>query len=112
LQRISPDDADKVVQLEALFSFLVPFGFVGLPLSGYILDYKGLSANFFLTNTILLLMHITALVEADIRIQIMTFILWILARFFLFSSYFAYLPAVFGFKTFGCGTFALLPLYL
>ena len=46
-------------------------------------------------------MHATALVEVNIQIQTATFVLWLLGRFFLFSSYFAYLPTVFGFKTFG-----------
>jgi hypothetical protein len=85
---------------ENLFAFMVPFGFIGLPVSGFVLDTRGFSANFCIANTLLVCMQVTSLIES-LPLQVVTFVLWVLARFFLFSSYFAFLPAAFGFGTFG-----------
>jgi hypothetical protein len=73
---------------------------VGLPISGYILDHKGLSSNFLLATLCLILFHVLTMSKV-MELQPVAFVLWVLGRFFLFSSYFAYLPPVFGFATFG-----------
>ena len=93
-------DALQANSYKELFSFLVPFGFVALPISGYVLDNKGLSTNFFLATVCLIAFHILTLTKV-MELQVAAFGLWVLGRFFLFSSFFAYLPSVFGFATFG-----------
>lgn len=79
---------------------VVAFAFVPIPLIGWLLDRKGYGWTL---GTINALAVLTSILQAlpVLWIQAITLIIWMVARFFMYSSYFAIFGGLFGFKNFG-----------
>ena len=79
---------------------VIAFAFVTIPLIGWLLDKKGYGITL---GTINALSILTSIFQAlpMLWIQAFTLVIWMIARFFMYSSYFAIFGALFGFKNFG-----------
>lgn len=80
---------------------IVPaFGFLGIPVIGWLLDTKGFGITL---GTINFLGVLASLFEAmpSLGFQVVTLIVWCAGRFFLYTSYYAIFGALFGVTNFG-----------
>lgn len=79
---------------------VVAFAFLPIPIIGWLLDRKGYGWTLGSINALTVL---TSVLQAlpMLWIQSITLITWMVARFFMYSSYFAIFGALFGFKNFG-----------
>jgi MFS family permease len=79
---------------------VVAFAFVAIPVIGWLLDKKGYGWTL---GTINALAVLTSILQALpwLWIQSITLIVWMVARFFMYSSYFAIFGGLFGFRNFG-----------
>lgn len=79
---------------------IVAFAFLSIPIIGWLLDTKGYGWTL---GTINILAVLTSVLQAlpALWLQTITLTVWMLARFFMYSSYFAIFGALFGFRNFG-----------
>lgn len=79
---------------------VVAFAFVTIPIIGWLLDKKGYGITM---GTINALAVLTSLLQAlpVLWLQAITLVVWMVARFFMYSSYFAIFGGLFGFRNFG-----------
>ncbi len=79
---------------------VVAFAFVAIPLIAWLLDKKGYGWTL---GTINALAVLTSLMQAlpALWVQAATLVVWMVARFFMYSSYFAIFGGLFGFRNFG-----------
>jgi len=84
-----------------LFNLLFSLGGLATPLSGYLLDVHGFYATFGLCSVCFIIGSLVNLISDSLELQIVVFVAMTLARFLLFASFFSYVPATFGFGTFG-----------
>jgi hypothetical protein len=79
---------------------VVAFAFIAIPIIGWLLDKKGYGWTL---GTINALAVLTSILQAIpwLWIQSITLIVWMVARFFMYSSYFAIFGGLFGFRNFG-----------
>ncbi|KAL4517173.1 hypothetical protein Ndes2437B_g06781 [Nannochloris sp. 'desiccata'] len=79
---------------------VVAFAFVAIPVIGWLLDKKGYGWTLGSINALAVL---TSVLQALpwLWIQSLTLIVWMVARFFMYSSYFAIFGGLFGFRNFG-----------
>jgi len=83
-----------------IFNLMFSLGGLATPLAGYLMDVHGFHASFGVCVVCLCIACGVGLCES-LEAQIVTFLFITLARFLLFASFFSYVPANFGFKTFG-----------
>lgn len=96
----SPDDAARSARLAGAFSATLPFGFVGMPLIGWLLDTRPLSASFLLVDLAGCAYGALVLLRSDWALRV-CFALVSLSQQFLYSAYFAAVAKLFGFCNFG-----------
>ena len=79
---------------------VVAFAFVAIPIIGWLLDKKG---HGWTLGTINALAVLSSVLQAlpSLWIQAVTLVVWMVARFFMYSSYFAIFGGLFGFRNFG-----------
>ena len=99
-QLLSPlGTASEVGDYLLLFNVVGSLGILAAPLVSKVLD-RGFASGFSLAIMICLGFNLTTYVKV-LHVQVLTFALWSVGRFCLFSTFFAFLPATFGFATFG-----------
>lgn len=81
-------------------NIIVSFGFVCIPVIGWLLDHKGYGVTLGCINAIGVICSVLEAIPS-LQLQVVTLILWAIGRFFLYSSYFAIFGALFGFTNFG-----------
>ncbi|KAL3151740.1 hypothetical protein ABBQ38_012718 [Trebouxia sp. C0009 RCD-2024] len=81
-------------------NIIVSFGFVVIPVIGWLLDHKGYGITLGTINCIGVIVSVLQAIPS-LRLQVVTLILWAVGRFMLYSSYFAIFGALFGFTNFG-----------
>jgi hypothetical protein len=79
---------------------VVAFAFVAIPLIAWLLDKKGYGWTLGAINALGVAASVLQALP-PLWIQSVTLIVWMLARFFMYSSYFAIFGALFGFRNFG-----------
>jgi MFS family permease len=79
---------------------IVAFAFVVIPVIAWLLDKKGYGLTLGSINALAVL---TSVMQAlpMLWIQSITLVVWMVARFFMYSSYFAIFGGLFGFRNFG-----------
>uniref|UniRef100_A0A1D1ZZN3 Uncharacterized protein n=1 Tax=Auxenochlorella protothecoides TaxID=3075 RepID=A0A1D1ZZN3_AUXPR len=79
---------------------VVAFAFLLIPVIGWLLDKKGYGSTL---GSILGLSVLTLVLQAlpSLPLQVVTILIWMTARFFMYASYFAIFGALFGFRNFG-----------
>jgi LAT3 family solute carrier family 43 protein 2 len=80
--------------------YIIPFGFLLVPISGYIMDKYGLAVSMHLINVLGLVFGVLILVP-NLKLQMMTYVVVAIFRIVLFSSGFAFYVETFGFQHFG-----------
>jgi MFS family permease len=84
----------------AYFTALLPIGVLGIPLFGWLTDKLGFTWSILATCLLAIGFSICALIN-DLKLQILSFLLYSFFRSFLFSVMFAYLAHEFGYRHFG-----------
>eukprot|EP00656_Telonema_subtile_P043247 TRINITY_DN4962_c0_g1_i4.p1 TRINITY_DN4962_c0_g1~~TRINITY_DN4962_c0_g1_i4.p1 ORF type:complete len:181 (-),score=23.34 TRINITY_DN4962_c0_g1_i4:197-739(-) len=84
-----------------MLTLIMAFGFVALPVVGGVLDRLGFVVGTVCVTTLYMLAGVMNLTVGSLEPQILTFVLIAVARFGMFATFFSYLPATFGFATFG-----------
>ena len=79
---------------------VVALAFMFIPLIAYLLDQKGYGWTLGSINALAVLTSVLQSIPW-LRIQSLTLIVWMVARFFMYSSYFAIFGGLFGFRNFG-----------
>jgi MFS family permease len=79
---------------------VVAFAFVAVPVIGWLLDKKGYGWTLGSINALAVLTSVFQALPM-LWIQSLTLIVWMVARFFMYSSYFAIFGGLFGFRNFG-----------
>lgn len=100
-QRLQLDYKGDVNNAYANFgNVVVAFAFVTIPIIGWLLDKKGYGWTL---GTINALAVVTSILQAIpwLWLQAITLVVWMVARFFMYSSYFAIFGGLFGFRNFG-----------
>jgi MFS family permease len=96
LENLGDDDATYT----QIFNVCGSCGFVFFPVVGYVLDKFGLVTGFCVA-TVSAAAYCALSLVPNLELQVVTFLCWTLSRNMLFATFFSYLPATFGFKTFG-----------
>ncbi|KAK9819041.1 hypothetical protein WJX74_009705, partial [Apatococcus lobatus] len=81
-------------------NIMVSFGGLGIPIIGWLLDKKGYGITLGTINAMGVIASACQAIPS-LRFQVVTLIIWLLGRFFLYSSYYAIFGALFGFRNFG-----------
>lgn len=81
-------------------NIVVAFAFVAVPIIGWLLDKKGHGWTLGSINALAVLSSVLQALPA-LWIQSVTLVVWMVARFFMYSSYFAIFGGLFGFRNFG-----------
>jgi hypothetical protein len=100
-QRLQLDyKGDAAHNYSNMGNIVVAFAFIAIPVIGWLLDKKGYGVTLGAINALGVL---TSVMQAlpSLWLQALTLIVWMLARFFMYSSYFAIFGALFGFRNFG-----------
>lgn len=93
--------ARRSARLVGMFSALLPFGFLGMPLIGWLLDSKPLCASFLLVDlTGAAYGALLLLADADWALEL-CFALVALSQQLVYSTYFAAVAKLFGFANYG-----------
>lgn len=79
---------------------VVAFAFVTIPVIGWLLDKKGYGWTLGSINALAVLASALQAIPW-LWIQSITLVVWMVARFFMYSSYFAIFGGLFGFRNFG-----------
>lgn len=79
---------------------VVAFAFVAIPIIGWLLDKKGHGWTLGSINALAVLSSVLQALPS-LWIQSITLVVWMVARFFMYSSYFAIFGGLFGFRNFG-----------
>ena len=83
-----------------VFNMLSAFGIVFTPLTARLLSRMGLVFTMYVVVGSSILYGVLTFVPS-LEAQVLTFMVWSFARFTLWAAYFSFLPAAFGFRTFG-----------
>lgn len=91
---------DIHLRVTGIANIVPAFGFLGIPVIGWLLDTKGYGITL---GTINFLAVVASLFEAmpSLWFQVVTLIIWCAGRFFLYTSYYAIFGALFGVQNFG-----------
>lgn len=81
-------------------NIVVAFAFLIIPVIGWLLDKKGYGITLGTINGLNMASSILQSIPS-LHLQVLTIITWMVARFFMYSSYFAIFGNLFGFKNFG-----------
>ncbi|PSC74625.1 Large neutral amino acids transporter small subunit 4 [Micractinium conductrix] len=81
-------------------NIVVAFAVLAIPIIGWLLDKKGYGITLGTINGLNMASSILQAVP-NLQVQVLTIITWMIARFFMYSSYFAIFGNLFGFKNFG-----------
>ncbi|KAL4450614.1 hypothetical protein ABPG77_000970, partial [Micractinium sp. CCAP 211/92] len=81
-------------------NIVVAFAFLTIPIIGWLLDKKGYGITLGTINGLNMASSILQAIP-NLQVQVVTIITWMIARFFMYSSYFAIFGNLFGFKNFG-----------
>ncbi|XP_004347972.2 hypothetical protein CAOG_04147 [Capsaspora owczarzaki ATCC 30864] len=93
-------DTDHVYN--GIYNILGAINFIFIPISGYILDgHGGYPVSVLVTLVCALLFNVLNAVVNPLPAQIPLFLLWSFMRFITFSSFFGFIPDLFGFVNFG-----------
>lgn len=92
--------AQRSARLAGTFSALLPFGFLGMPLIGWLLDRKPLCASFFLVDLAGAAYGALLFAQADWALEL-CFALVALSQQLVYSTYFAAVAKLFGFANYG-----------
>lgn len=100
-QRLQLDHKGDVDNTYSNFgNVVVAFAFVTIPLIGWLLDKKGYGWTLGFINALSVLTSVLQALPV-LWLQSITLIVWMVARFFMYSSYFAIFGGLFGFRNFG-----------
>lgn len=81
-------------------NIVVAFACVTIPVIGWLLDKKGYGWTLGTINALAVLSSVLQALPV-LQIQWLTLVVWMVARYFMYSSYFAIFGALFGFRNFG-----------
>lgn len=81
-------------------NIVVAFAWVTIPIIGWLLDKKGYGITLGSINALAVLTSVLQALPL-LQIQVLTLVSWMVARYFMYSSYFAIFGALFGFRNFG-----------
>ncbi|GAB4813661.1 hypothetical protein N2152v2_000707 [Parachlorella kessleri] len=94
------DKGDNDHTLTNFGNIVVAFAFVTIPVIGWLLDKKGYGWTLGTINALAVLASAFQ-ATPPLGLQVVSILLWMVARFFMYSSYFAIFGALFGFRNFG-----------
>eukprot|EP01068_Selenidium_serpulae_P001412 Selendium_serpulae@DN1551_c0_g1_i1.p1 len=100
LKIIAEDDTTAVASYASLLSYMIPFGSLGSVFLGWVTDSFGFTAQLLITNTCGIMLSALTLVPI-LRVQIITFLMFVIYKGNIFGSLIYFISSNFGFANLG-----------